>query len=54
MCCDLCPSYHECAVNNTLKKKCCDICPDYDMCSKNSGEEEDYDKSGDPEMEEDN
>ena len=32
MCCESCPNYEECAVNEKLKEKCCPKCPDYDAC----------------------
>ena len=36
MCCEFCPKYEDCAVNETTKNKCCKICPDHGACSDNN------------------
>jgi len=40
MCCESCPDYEECAINNRLRNKCCDKCPDYNVCFGNDKPEE--------------
>jgi len=46
MCCESCPRYEKCAVDDSVKDGCCKKCPDYYSCygeDKDKREEvEDY------------
>lgn len=32
MCCESCPVYDECVIEDRLKETCCKKCPDYKVC----------------------
>ena len=40
MCCEFCPKYDDCMVDDKLKDRCCRICPDYDICFAKDEESE--------------
>lgn len=48
MCCDLCPEYDRCTLEDKLKEECCRKCPDYNSC-KIDEQESDFDNSGEQE-----